>query len=142
MPDGRSHKSYDDYGPHDYGEGGGTSDCKYGCGCWMGPARSDGPPGIDPFGHCPDNPVDGQRQPGKEDYEDCVNGLIKKLESELYAAKESVKIVETAKKSTKVDLACQLEEKQEELSQIKILLKKALYSIQSISQEISSKIEN
>jgi len=59
MPDGRSHKSYDDYGPHDYGEGGRTSDCKYGCGCWMGPVRSDGPPGIDPFGHCPDNPIDG-----------------------------------------------------------------------------------
>lgn len=32
-----------------------TSDCEYGCKCWMGQARSGGPPGIDPFGECPNN---------------------------------------------------------------------------------------
>ena len=41
------------YGSHKYEEDG-TSDCAYGCGCWMGPARSGGP--IDPFGPCPCNP--------------------------------------------------------------------------------------
>jgi hypothetical protein len=30
-----------------------TSDCSNGCGCWMGPARSGGPDGVDPFGPCP-----------------------------------------------------------------------------------------
>jgi len=33
-----------------------TSDCEYNCGCWMGPSRSGGPNGIDPFGKCPNNP--------------------------------------------------------------------------------------
>jgi hypothetical protein len=34
----------------------GTSDCEYGCGCWMGGFGSGGPDGIDPFGKCPKNP--------------------------------------------------------------------------------------
>jgi len=33
-----------------------TSDCKHGCGCWMGSSRSGGPDGVDPFGKCPENP--------------------------------------------------------------------------------------
>lgn len=33
-----------------------TSNCDYGCGCWMGQSRSGGPEGIDPFGECPGNP--------------------------------------------------------------------------------------
>ena len=32
-----------------------TSDCEYGCGCWMGQSRSGGPDGVDPFGPCPGN---------------------------------------------------------------------------------------
>jgi hypothetical protein len=43
-------------GPHDF-DSDGTSDCKKGCGCWMGPARSGGP--VDPFGPCPRNPKEG-----------------------------------------------------------------------------------
>ena len=35
--------------------GDGTSDCEY-CQCWMGPCRSGGPEGLDPFGNCPGNP--------------------------------------------------------------------------------------
>lgn len=31
-----------------------TSNCKFGCGCWMGSFRSGGP--VDPFGPCPKNP--------------------------------------------------------------------------------------
>lgn len=35
----------------------GTSDCVRGCGAWLGPFRSGAPPGIDPNGECPKNPV-------------------------------------------------------------------------------------
>lgn len=42
------------FGPHDYGDGDGTSDCEHGCGCWMGPFRSGGP--VNPSGPCPNNP--------------------------------------------------------------------------------------
>jgi len=41
------------FGPHKYSEHG-TSDCKYGCGCWAGETRSGGK--VDPFGPCPCNP--------------------------------------------------------------------------------------
>lgn len=44
----------DKYGPHDYGKQGGTSDCAYHCGCWMGPCTSGG--SNNPFGACPNNP--------------------------------------------------------------------------------------
>jgi site-specific DNA-methyltransferase (adenine-specific) len=30
-----------------------TSDCVFGCGCWMGDSRSGGPSGVSPFGECP-----------------------------------------------------------------------------------------
>jgi len=42
------------FGKHKYAEHDGTSDCEYGCGCWMGPCRSGGK--VDPFGPCPNNP--------------------------------------------------------------------------------------
>ena len=42
------------FGPHKYADHDGTSDCQYGCGCWMGPSRSGGP--VNPFGACPKNP--------------------------------------------------------------------------------------
>lgn len=45
------------FGPHQYADHDGTSDCAHGCGCWMGPARSGGPDGVDPFGECPKNPM-------------------------------------------------------------------------------------
>ena len=42
------------YGPHNYGTRDHTTDCGFGCKCWMGPANSGGP--VDPFGACPKNP--------------------------------------------------------------------------------------
>lgn len=30
-----------------------TQNCWYGCGCWCGPHRSGGPPGLDPWVACP-----------------------------------------------------------------------------------------
>jgi hypothetical protein len=42
------------FSEHKYADHDGTSDCSYGCGCWMGPSASGGP--VDPFGPCPRNP--------------------------------------------------------------------------------------
>lgn len=44
----------DIFGPHHYPNKNGTSDCSYGCDCWMGRYRSGGP--VNPFGACPSNP--------------------------------------------------------------------------------------
>jgi hypothetical protein len=41
------------FGGHDYGDHGGTNDCAYQCGCWMGSCSSGGP--VNPFGACPKN---------------------------------------------------------------------------------------
>lgn len=41
-----------------------TSDCCYGCGCWMGGSRSgtrDEHDPTDPFGECPGNPYDAEK---------------------------------------------------------------------------------
>ena len=95
------------YGPHKYASHD-TSDCEHGCGCSMGGSMSHGPAGIDPFGHCPNNPVSGPAQPSDHDYEDCVNGRIKDLERDLREAEEAVNIVECARKGTKVDLVARL----------------------------------
>ena len=46
------------FGPHKYQQEG-TSDCAYGCGCWMGSCRSGGL--VDPFGKCPNNPLAGEQ---------------------------------------------------------------------------------
>jgi len=53
MPNGHDYTR--GYGGHDYGENPqGTVDCKLGCGCWAGPARSGGPLGVNPLGgECP-----------------------------------------------------------------------------------------
>ena len=42
------------FSSHKYADHDGTSDCQYGCGCWMGSSRSGGK--VDPFGPCPNNP--------------------------------------------------------------------------------------
>ena len=75
-----------EYGGHAYADHNGTSDCQRGCGCWMGPARSGGPTGLDPFGACPQNPADGKLLGGKADYDHVVTERIRNLESRLYAA--------------------------------------------------------
>jgi len=134
MPNGRSHKSYDDYGPHKYPDHDGRCDCEYGCGCWTSDAMSGSPVGISPFGHCPNNPLDGQKQSGNNDYEDCVNGRIQKLESELYTAKQSVELVEEAKKGTKIDLVKRLEQAENRVANLKGILK----GIQELAERIQA----
>lgn len=103
MPNGRIHKKWKDYGSHSY-DVHGTSDCKNGCGCWCGPARSEGPPGIDPMGRCPNNPKDGKPQEGKDDYIDLVNGRLAYLESKIHALQPFEEIVIQSRKNSKVDL--------------------------------------
>jgi hypothetical protein len=44
-------------GGHRYGPVGATSNCAFGCECWMGRTNSGGPRGVDPFGKCPKNPM-------------------------------------------------------------------------------------
>jgi hypothetical protein len=109
MPNGAEHK---EFGGHHYPAApDATSDCSHGCGCWAGPARSGGPPGLDPFGKCPNNPVDGVRREGKDDYAQVVNDRIRDLESRLYRAEHKLKQVEP----DKLELAERLEKAEAEL---------------------------
>ena len=85
MPNGHGLK---EYGGHKYADHDGTSDCKFGCECWMGPSRSGGPAGLDPFGTCPKNPKDGNFLGGVADYEYVVNARIADLQSRLRAAED------------------------------------------------------
>ncbi len=101
MPNGHSSK---EYGGHHYLNQDGTSDCEYGCGCWMDPTRSGGPTGLDPFGECPQNPKDGDHLCGNADYDYVVTKRIRDLESRLYEAENRLKRV----RPTKVKLADEL----------------------------------
>jgi len=112
MPNGREHVKYDDFGDHEYGNLDGTSDCQYGCGCWMGPARSNGPMGVDPFGKCPGNLLDEKSLSEREIMEDFVNGRIAYLEKEIMHLKEFEILVINAKKSSSIDLQKELKKVQ------------------------------
>lgn len=108
MPNGHGPK---EYGRHKYAGHDGTSDCEYGCGCYMGPSRSGGPTGLDPFGKCPKNPTDGNFLGGKADYDHVVTERIKSLEIKLSEAEIQLKAVIPSKikltrelASTKQDL--------------------------------------
>lgn len=94
MPNGHGAK---EYGGHKYADHDGTSDCQYGCGCWMGPARSGGPVGLNPGGVCPKNPKDGMCLGGNTDYELVVTERIKSLESRLYQAESRLKRMNPSK---------------------------------------------
>lgn len=91
MLDGHEEK---EYGEHKYDDNHDrTSDCKYGCGCWMGPCRSGGPAGLDPRGDCPNNPKDGVLLGGHSDYNLVVEARINNLERQLYKAQTQLKAV-------------------------------------------------
>ncbi len=102
MPNGHGPK---EYGEHQYPDHDGTGDCKHGCGCWMGPARSGGPTGLDPFGKCPKNPKDGSLLGGNADYDYVVTERIRNLESRLYNAEERLKAVKPSKGKLADELA-------------------------------------
>lgn len=88
MPNGHGNK---EYGQHKYADHDGTSNCKYGCDCWMGPTRSGGPTGLDPFGKCPKNPKDGELIGGNADYDNVVTQRIENLSSRLFQTEERLK---------------------------------------------------
>lgn len=115
MPNGHDKK---EYGKHEYPNHDGTSDCKFGCGCWMGSTRSGGPLGLDPFGTCPQNPVDGKLLGGNSDYENLVTYRIRDLESRVYEAEVRLKRVSPSK----AKLAEELVSVKKELSEKKALL--------------------
>jgi len=69
--------SGNEYGPHEYEDRDGTSDCRHGCGCWMGPSRSGGPSGLDPGGACPKNLVKGVFLGSFE--EDCQEVILQRI---------------------------------------------------------------
>ena len=117
MPNGHGPK---EYGEHQYADHDGTSDCKHGCGCWMGPTRSGGPTGLDPFGKCPNNPEDGKLLGRNADYDYVVTERIQDLSSRLYKAEDRLKRV----KPSKVKLADELASVRKELFEKNQLLVK------------------
>lgn len=124
MPNGLDYNK--EYGKHKY-EGTGTSDCEYGCGCWMGPASSGGPIGVDPFGVCPGNPADGQPVGGNDDYDIVVTQRIRRLENALSEAEGMLESV----KPSDIKLAQQLEK-----AELKIAnLTNILYQIFQMSEK-------
>lgn len=124
MPNGHGHK---EYGGHHYPAAPhATSDCSYGCGCWMGPSRSGGPTGLSPFGKCPGNPIDGTSLGGKGDYDYVVTERISELEQRAYTAEAQLKAVEP----DKLELAEQLRVAREDL-----------YRKNNLLSELSKKIE-
>jgi len=106
MPNGHDYSK--EYGNHDYGNQVGTCDCKHGCGCWMGPARSGGPLGVDPFGECPGNPKDGKRLGGQADQEIVVTRRIRGLEQKLNEAEQELQKLLKIKGTPEVKMAEEL----------------------------------
>ena len=102
MPNGHERK---EYGGHKYSGHDGRNDCTRGCGCWVGSSNSGGPLGLDPFGTCPNNPVDGIRREGNTDYYDVVETRIRDLESRLYHAETFLKEVDPDKAKLADELA-------------------------------------
>lgn len=117
MPNGHDYTK--EYGPHEYPAAPDhTSDCKFGCGCWAGPARSGGPLGLDPFGECPGNPKDGRKLGVNTDYEIVVTRRIRVLESRAYNAEQEVERLKYIKNTPKANLVDRVKKLE---SQIRIL---------------------
>ncbi len=121
MPNG--HNLSKEYGKHDYGKCEGTCDCIYGCGCWMGSARSGGPLGLDPFGECPGNPKDGIKLLGKDDYEIVVTRRIRRLEHDLYQTRQELEALKKIRKTPKAQMARRIETLETALIKRKEVLK-------------------
>lgn len=134
MPNG--HDTMREYGGHDYGENPqGTVNCKFGCGCWAGPARSGGPIGLDPLsGECPNNPLGVKRLEGKADYEIVVTRRIRGLEKSAYKWQERALKAEKRVGVKKSDLAEKLEVAEKKIE----ALKRAFQNIAEIAERRAS----
>lgn len=99
------------YGGHDYGENPqGTVDCKFSCGCSAGPARSNGPLGLNPLGgECPNNPESGVRLTGDGDYRVVVTRRIRDLETKGFELQRRAEKAEKRVGIKKAELADKLE---------------------------------
>jgi hypothetical protein len=118
MPNGHDYSK--EYGPHKYDDDiHHTSDCKFKCGCWMGPARSGGPAGVDPFGECPGNPKDGELVGGSADQDIVIERRIKRLETSAYTAEERAKELEEINSKKKIQLHRDLKEAEKEIAGLK-----------------------
>jgi len=117
MPNGHDYTK--EYGEHDYGNQQGTYNCKHHCGCWMGPARSGGPVGVDPFGECPGNPKDGKLVGGSADYEIVVTRRIRGLEKQLYDTQQELEDLRKIKVMPKAKLAEELATMTKERNELK-----------------------
>jgi len=95
MPNGHGSK---EYGKHKYVSGNGRSDCKFNCGCWVADSTSGGPLGLDPFGTCPGNALDGKLIGGQADYHHVVEQRIHDLEVRATAAEAKLKRVTPTKR--------------------------------------------
>lgn len=117
MPNGHDYGK--EYGRHSYREEG-TSDCKYGCGCWAGDANSGGPVGLDPLsGECPNNPKDGKRIGGTADYEIVVTRRIRALEGRMYVGEQAQEKLGRIKNTPKGKLAQEVEDLRKKLAEDK-----------------------
>jgi len=108
------------YGKHKYSDPvNGRSDCKYGCGCWVGSFSSDGPLGVDIFGLCPNNPMDGEPLRPNIDYEDVVKQRIKGLEKALSQTKIRAAKAEARLKGPRKQLIKRLEKVEAQLTELR-----------------------
>jgi hypothetical protein len=64
----------------------------------MGPARSGGPPGLDPGGKCPNNPTNNDPLSGSGDYDYVVNERIHDLKQRVHHAESEFEKVSPSKK--------------------------------------------
>lgn len=117
------------YGEHRYVDGR-TSDCAFSCGCWMGDSRSGGPVGIDPFGKCPNNPLNGKCLPERQDYDIVVTQRIEELTRRMYLAEKRLESV----RPSKIFLA-------KELAAVKSQLSRAKDKLATISGLASENID-
>ncbi len=121
MPNGHDYNK--EYGTHQYDDDvHHTSDCKHKCGCWMGPARSGGPAGVDPFGECPKNPKDGKLLGGNADQDVVIERRIRRLETKAYGAEQRAETLEKINGKKKIELYHDLEAAKEEIERLKKIL--------------------
>ena len=129
MPSDRDHLKYEDFGNHDYGDHGGTSACKHGCGCWMGKTMSgSNHAGVDPFGRCPanilrdiNNMPDNFGQPlgQTQILNDFINSRIDYLSRKIYYLEPFEKTVKESGKLSKVWLQTRVEYLEQENKKLK-----------------------
>ncbi len=130
-----------EYGKHGYIIRDGVSDCKYKCGCWVRPTYSNGPPGLDPFGCCPKNPIDGNLLGGNKDYESVIASRIRDLETCLHKAENCLK--ESEKRLKEVDpeklaLVAKLKSAKAALSEYEKLISEMIKLIDGVDYLITS----